>query len=65
MLLGMSFEDLYIVHTHFIDDKLIFCFCWLNTLRWLMQVPENFAARDMADSIVEAWKLYGKTKLVH
>jgi len=30
-----------------------------------MQVPENSAAKAMADSIVEAWKLYNNPKLVN
>jgi len=30
-----------------------------------MQVPENHAADGLADSLVEAWNLYGSRKLVH
>jgi len=42
-----------------------FLFLLVKYSGWLMQVPENHAARELADSIVEAWKLYGRSKLVH
>ena len=65
LLLVIFFEDLHIVCGHFIVDNVKFCFRWLKTRSWLMQVPENRAANGLADSIVEAWNLYGNPKWVH